>query len=295
MADLVTGEAVVLELRLARFASRGLALAVDLAAQLVLLTGGTLALGGVGDTLDTAATAALGLVLYVSVVVGYPVAVETLSRGRSLGKLALGLRVVRDDGGPQRFRQALVRGLLGVVEIWATFGSVALIVSLASRQGKRVGDYLAGTVVVLERVPVPAAAAAAMPPQLAGWAQTLDLSRVPDGLALDGRRLLGRAGELAPEVRDRMAAELAAAFAAVTAPPPPAGVPPAAFLAAVLAERRRREMLRLAGAQPAAAPPYVSPPRPGAAPPDPGAAPPDPGAAPPGPGRDAGHPFAPPS
>ena len=58
--------------------------------------------------------------------------------------MALGLRVVRDDGGPIRFRHALVRGLVGVVEIWLTVGAVALVVSLASSQGKRLGDFLAG-------------------------------------------------------------------------------------------------------------------------------------------------------
>ena len=83
-----------------------------------------------------------------------------------------------------RFRHAFVRGLLGVVEIWLTFGTVALIASLASAKGRRIGDYLAGTVVVHERVPVRAAPVAAMPPQLVGWAQQLDLSRVPDDLAL---------------------------------------------------------------------------------------------------------------
>ena len=48
------------------------------------------------------------------VFLGYPVAMETLTRGRTLGKMALGLRVVRDDGGPITFRQALVRGLVGL-------------------------------------------------------------------------------------------------------------------------------------------------------------------------------------
>ena len=52
------------------------------------------------------------------IIVGYPVILETLTRGRSLGKFALGLRVVSDDGGPERFRQALMRGLAAVVEIW---------------------------------------------------------------------------------------------------------------------------------------------------------------------------------
>lgn len=281
MSDLVTGEAVVLELRLAKLASRGLALAVDLTVQLGLVLGGTLVLSGIAGAVDTALAAAMGLVFYAAVIVGYPVAFETLTRGRSLGKMALGLRVVRDDGGPERFRQALVRGLMGVVEIWLTFGSVALITSLASAQGRRLGDYLAGTVVVLERVPVRAAPIAAMPPQLAGWAQGLDLSRVSDALALEVRQFLGRAHELAPEVRDRMGGELARSLAAVTAPPPPPGVPTWAFLSAVLAERRRRETLRL-GVLPPAPAGWASPPAPPTSP-----GPPTP------PSDDA--PFAPPS
>ena len=67
--------------------------------------------------MDAAASAALGLVTSVGVVVGYPLVMETLTRGRTLGKMAIGLRTVRDDGGPIRFRQALVRALLEVVEV----------------------------------------------------------------------------------------------------------------------------------------------------------------------------------
>ena len=156
---------------------------------------------------------------FVAVIVGYPVSFETLTRGRSLGKMALGLRVVREDGGPIRFRHALVRGLVGVVEFWMTGGSVALITSLASSKGKRVGDFLAGTVVVRERMPTQAAPIAMMPPQLAGWASTLDLARVPDDLALAARQFLGRFQDLAPEVRESMGSRLAAAMAGVTSSP----------------------------------------------------------------------------
>ena len=135
MTDLVTGDAVVLELRLAKLASRSLALAIDLAVQLGRLLIGLVVLGGTVGFVDEALAAALGLLFYVAVVVGYPVAIETLTRGRTLGKMAMGLRVVREDGGPVRFRQAFVRGLVGVVEIWLSFGAVALIASLASSQG----------------------------------------------------------------------------------------------------------------------------------------------------------------
>jgi uncharacterized RDD family membrane protein YckC len=273
VADLVTGEAVVLELRLAKLASRSLAVAIDVAVQLALFLFGTLVLAGTVSFVDDSLAAAIGLLFYVAVILGYPVAFETLTKGRSLGKLALGLRVVREDGGPIQFRHALVRGLLSVVEIWATFGAVALITSLASAQGRRVGDFLAGTVVIHERVPVRSAPVALMPPALAGWAARLDLSRVPDDLALAARQYLARMPELAPEVRAQMGGSLVRALTDVTAPPPPPGVPDWAFLSAVLAERRRRELARwgAAGGSSYAGPslPYAGPPPPPSAGPPP--------------------------
>lgn len=312
MSDLVTGDAVVLELRLAKLASRSLALTIDLAVQFGALLAVSFVVSGVGASVDGALGAALGLTFLVAVVVGYPVAMETSTRGRSLGKMALGLRVVREDGGPVRFRQAFVRGLLSVVEIWISLGSIALIASLASSQGKRLGDYLAGTVVVHERVPVAANPVALMPPPLAGWATTLDLSRLPDDLALAARQFLSRAAELSPAAREDMGSRIVAAMQSVTTPPPPPGTPPWAYLAAVLAERRRRELLRLGapgapgGAtyppsgyppqgyspsgyppQPAGPPSYAPAPAPRQPPPPP----PSPG--PPDPDR-SGNPFAPP-
>ena len=267
--------------------------------QLALFLVGTLvAAGGLGFVDDTLATA-LALVFYVLVVVGYPVAMETATRGRSLGKMALGLRVVREDGGPITFRHAFVRGLLSVVEIWITFGSVALVTSLASAKGKRLGDFLAGTVVVRERIPVRGAPLAAMPPPLAAWAAGLDLSQVPDDLALAARQFLARIGELAPAVREEMGARIADSLAAVTAPPPPPGTPAWAFLSAVLAERRRRELQRMGPPPGPGVAPGPVPWPPGAAPPPLAQAPPaSPAQAPPAPARRPGPgdgSFAPPS
>jgi uncharacterized RDD family membrane protein YckC len=296
VTDLVTGEAVVLELRLAKLASRLLSLLIDLAVQLVLLVVGLLVIGGVADSADDAASAAIVLVFLVLVIVGYPVAFETLSRGRTLGKLALGLRVVREDGGPIRFRHALVRAMAAVLEIWITAGAVALIVSLASSQGKRLGDFLAGTVVVRERVPRSSAAVVTMPPQLASWASGLDLSRLPDDLALAARQFLSRSSELAPEIRESMGARLAASVAACTSPPMPTGVPAWAFLSAVLAERRRRETVRLGASGGASPPPYAQAPpygQPGPPSPYGQPAPPPPYDAPQWPAQGAPQPRAP--
>lgn len=255
----------MLDLRLAKLASRSVAFGIDLAVMAVLLTAGILVLVGTLESVDGALGAALGTALGLLVLVGYPVTVETLTRGRSLGKVAMGLRVVREDGGPIRFRQALVRGLAGLIVDFGVFsfftGVIGLVSSLASTKGKRVGDLLAGTVVLRERMPVPAATPVPMPPQLAGWAAGLQLSRLPDDLALAARQFVLRADTLDPTVRASVADGLAAEVAGRVSPPPPPGVPAEAYLAAVLAERRRRETARLGGTpaphgpQPPAAPP----------------------------------------
>src|SRR5262245_39402584 len=103
MTGLVTGEAVLLDLRLAKLGSRSVALVIDLTIQFVALLAGGLLLGALASTLDGAAAAAILLTYVVLVIVGYPVAMETLTRGRTVGKLAMGLRTLREDGGPIRF------------------------------------------------------------------------------------------------------------------------------------------------------------------------------------------------
>jgi len=141
-------------------------------------------------------------------------------------------------------RHSLVRALAMVfVDLWVTSGVVGAISALASARSKRMGDHLAGTLVVGERVPRSSAslsAEIAMPPQLAGWAAGLDLVAVPDGLALNVRTFLHRVGSLDPAVRAATAARLATQLAAHVRTPAPFGTPAEAYLAAVLAERTRR-------------------------------------------------------
>jgi len=245
MSQLVTGDAVQLDLRPAAFASRAVSGALDVLVQIGLLIGLLWLSDRLGSSLDAAARAALALVITVFVLVGVPMLTETLTRGRTLGKLVMGLRTVRDDGGPIRLRHALVRALLEVVDV-VPFGAPALICSLASPLGKRLGDVLAGTYVVRERGTVRAAPMAQLPPQLRGWAGTADIVRLPDGLALSVRQFLARAQTLHPQARTTLGLQLAQAVAPHVAPPPPAGTHPETFLAAVLAERRERDTRRLA-------------------------------------------------
>ncbi|MEU9174439.1 RDD family protein [Streptomyces sp. NPDC048420] len=254
MSELVTGEAVALELRPARLPSRALAVLIDLVVAMVVYIAVTIALVAASASLDDAAQVALSIAAFLLVLVGGPIAVETLSHGRSLGKLAVGLRVVRDDGGPIRFRHALVRGAIGVVEILMTFGVVACIASLVSARGRRLGDVFAGTLVVRERVPVaPSGFVPPPPPWLAGRFSELDLSAVPDGLWLAIRQYLTRMHQLDPQVGWAMAERLASDLAARTGAPAPQGVPPGAYLAAVVQERQAREVRRSFGGATAAA------------------------------------------
>jgi uncharacterized RDD family membrane protein YckC len=274
--EIVTGEAVILDLPFARFPTRTLARLIDMLIQfvaffvLLILVG----IAAAAHALNDASTAAVSIAGSVAIIVGYPLAYETLGRGRTVGKLALGLRVVADDGGPERFRQALVRSLAGVIECWALFGAPALITSMLSARGKRLGDVFAGTFVVRERAPKSAApytfSASAYPrgfpaaggqppaanihPRLRSWAASLDLSGLPEPLAASAASYLSRFWQLNEVAREQIGRRLAADVAARVSPRAPADVTPADFLYTVLAERGNRQLAR-------SRPPQGGPPR----------------------------------
>jgi len=84
-----------------------------------------------------------------------------------------------------------------------------------------------------------------MPPQLAWWASTLQLSGLRPEQAELARQFLSRVSQLDPQLRDQMAYRIAGDVVAQISPPPPPGAPPQYVLAAVLAERHRRELARL--------------------------------------------------
>ena len=310
-SPLVTGEAVALDIRTAGLASRMLAALLDGLIQGAILLGLFLLIGLFGARGSGAATAALAVVSFVTAGLVYPVLCETFMRGRTPGKAALGLRVVRDDAGPISFRHAFVRGLIGFVveRPGFTFYSAGVIASLTNDAGKRLGDLAAGTVVLQERVIAPGPVLAQMPPPLAGWAATLDLSRLPDDLALSVRTFLARSASMTEASRAQLGHQLATAVAAVVTPGPPPGTPGWAYLSAVLAERRQRAQAQHGigvngpyggpgyGGPPQVPPRAATPPPPPTSPPAVAIADPAPPVGPttaPQPPRDPGG-FAPPS
>lgn len=243
--DVVTGEGVAVELPVASVLSRAGSGLIDIIVVVALLIGASLVLPVLTAAMSEAVARTFSIVVVVAIFVGLPAALETATRGRTLGKLALGLRVVRDDGGPITGRHALTRALVGWVEIYLLVGAPALVASLVHPRAKRLGDMAAGTYVVNQRARMRLVPPPVMPPPLAGWAAAADLATLPPGLAIAIRQFLGRAPTLTPRARYELGMQLLGATLPYVSPQPPAGFHPEYVLAAVIADRRRRDLDRL--------------------------------------------------
>lgn len=155
-----TPERVPLHFALASIGNRFLACAVDHAIQMITFIVIFIAFtiianaSSFGDRLSSAPKwvwAILIVVLFL-LVTGYFTFFEWLWSGQTPGKRWLKLRVIREDGRPITFFEAAVRNLLRDFDIMpAPFYSIGLISVFASSKDQRIGDMVAGTVVVRER------------------------------------------------------------------------------------------------------------------------------------------------
>ncbi len=238
--EVVTGEAVALDVQPAGLFLRVLGAAIDLAIAIaILILVLWFASGPLSSLVSTAMLPTVALVTAVLVMVVMPTVIETATRGRSVGKLAIGARIVRHDGGAIGFRQALIRALLGVLEIYLTAGAVALLTGVFTSRAQRLGDLVAGTYSQRTRtVPLPPPLPG-VPPPLEGWATLADVARLPDRLARRIAQFLRQSAAMRPEARARIAAELMAEAAPYVSPPPPSD--PTTALAGIAAIRRDRE------------------------------------------------------
>lgn len=242
--ELVTGEAVALDVRPAGVILRAAGSIIDtvayVALYLLILLAFFLSLAQYTDSALTQAVSVGALVFSLLIV---PVLVETLSHGRSLGKLAIGARIVRDDGGAISLRHAFIRALTGVLEVIMTVGGLAATTALLNGRSKRLGDLLAGTYSQHERVQRNREEPRPLPEALVPWSQTVDIARLPDRLARRVAQYLRQSSHLTPLTRERLAQSLAAEVTPFVYPMPAA---PAEFiLVAVAAVRREREYAAL--------------------------------------------------
>src|SRR6476469_3127250 len=218
---------------------------IDVILALVVLFCGFFVLGMLSMQASEAVQGIVVIVFSSLVFIAMPAIIETATHGRSLGRLALGLRVVRDDGGPATARHALVRALIGYVEIYLLLGIPALVTSMIHPRAKRLGDMAAGTVVVTQRARLRLTPPPMMPPSLAHWATTADVATLPSGFTVAVRQFLSRAPGLSPQSRHTLGVELLHSTLHYVSPPPPGGHHPELCLPSIVAERRRRDLAEL--------------------------------------------------
>lgn len=202
----------------AGLASRTLAFLLDLVVVVVLIGVVDVVVAAIATSAGARESPATVLLLAGGVpfgaLIGYFLVAETATQGRSLGKRAVGLRVLRADGGAPGAGEALIRNLARIVDVTV----VGPVVMFLDRQGRRLGDLAAGTVVVRERF-------SAAAPQVA-VVRTPDAGPPIDHLERLGtsehavlRTFLSRPG-LSPGQRQRLAQLLAEKlFARLDLPP----------------------------------------------------------------------------
>jgi uncharacterized RDD family membrane protein YckC len=239
--ELLIGEGVVLESGAAPVTLRILSGAIDVLAYGLTYAATVAVLSDAVGSVNDAAFRAIIIAWTLTWLVLLPAGFETLTRGRSPGRFAVGLRIVRDDGGPISFRFALARSMTALLEEYLTLGLIAVMTSMFSRRGKRMGDYLAGTYAMRTRGATRALPPMSMPIGMQAWATAADIRRLPDGFALTARMFLGRATAMHQESRMRLGQQLADQLHEYVAPTAPVGTHPETFIAAVLVERRNRE------------------------------------------------------
>lgn len=146
--EVVTPEGVALHLPAAGPVPRALAWAIDLSIRIVVLMVASMVLAMLG-------TAGFGpyAVLMFLVFWFYPVLFEVLDHGRTPGKRALGLRVIAANGAPVGWLAAFTRNLMRTVDMLPFGYATGLLASLADPWGRRLGDMVAGTLVVHDARP----------------------------------------------------------------------------------------------------------------------------------------------
>lgn len=252
--DVETPERIRFRHRVAGPVRRGLAYLIDLAIRgAVAAVVGLLAMGAGGiSTASGKVSGGLMLLLLFVFEWGWNVLFETFWRGRTLGKRVLGLRVVRQGGYPVGFLDSVLRNVVRAADFLPVGYVLGLVVMAFDRRSRRLGDLIAGTMVVVE-------VEVALPPPvvLTPPATADELGALPhrppltsdeaDAIELFVRR---------PHLSDARRAELADLLAPLLGRRMNVAVPdPARFLAIV---HQRRVGARAAD-PPAVAPPAVAP------------------------------------
>jgi uncharacterized RDD family membrane protein YckC len=153
-----TPEQVALEMPIAGIGSRFLALAVDTLVQLFLFVVASIVLGQVSPAILRILVDAspIWLMLGPSLLIlfsfclywGYFACFEILWKGQTPGKRVAGIRVVKDSGRPVDVPAAILRNLIRAIDFLPAMYATGVTCMLLNRHSRRLGDFVAGTVVV---------------------------------------------------------------------------------------------------------------------------------------------------
>lgn len=206
-----TGEAVSIRYELAGLGSRFLAVAIDTLAQLLLVVVISVAFALAGTAVERVLPrsvigpwiVAIWVAVLFVVTIGWFIVFEIWWSGRTPGKRAIGIRVLRDGGLPIDAGAVVIRNLVRLVEMLLVAYAASAVSTLLSKENKRLGDFAAGTIVVRDRAdPIP---------DLDAY---LERRARPDtGLREDDRvlieRFLARRASLEPHARSVLASQIA--------------------------------------------------------------------------------------
>jgi uncharacterized RDD family membrane protein YckC len=210
--EIETPEHVVFSCSLAGPARRALAYVIDLLvrAAIVIAIGTALSLASLGKGEISGWKLGALLLLMFALEWGYFVVCESLMNGRSVGKRALGLRVVTRDGLPVSFGASVLRNLLRAADFLPTGYAIGLLTMTLDPRFRRLGDWAADTMVIVEERP-----RLRDPIRLDPKARPEELEQLPTRLDLPGTVLealelfLRRAPELQTLREDELASMLA--------------------------------------------------------------------------------------
>jgi uncharacterized RDD family membrane protein YckC len=242
-----TPEQTVLEFPLAGIGSRALALAIDTllqigAALVLILIAALISYEAIVPQLGKQYLYAILIFGAFLMEFGYFAFFETIWNGQTPGKRWTRLRVITDSGRPIHAQAAILRNLMRIVDALPSLYAVGIVTCLISSQSKRIGDYVAGTVVVHEK---------SLPGGASVWdAPPANLLATPVSRALTAGELqlvetfLERRSSLQEEVRRSMARQIADRLTQGRTDSPEPIQEPEKFLEALAEQSRNRAHFR---------------------------------------------------
>lgn len=149
--EFTTAQHVKIEYELATTAQRAAASIIDLFAFFIYFLIVSRAVGGAMFELGYGTGKFIQLLILRIPWIFYSPIIEFLTRGQSLGKFTLGIRVVKLSGENAGLREYFTRWVFRVVDIWFGLGFLAILFSSISERGQRLGDTMANTIIIRKK------------------------------------------------------------------------------------------------------------------------------------------------